>query len=147
MPVADEAVRIDGLRQLNRALKDMNTEFSKELKTILNDVADLVAKRAVRRAPARSGKLRRSIKTASSAQKAQVKGGSTAVPYYGFIDYGNRPRGGKGAVGRKDSNPRKFIPTGRILYPAYEESKYEVTVLLAHELDQFIEAKGLQVDG
>ena len=81
-------VRIDGLRELNRSLKRVSTEYPKEQRSIHKKVAEPVARTAEVRAPRRSGNLAASIRPQGTQREGRVAAGKKAVPYAGPIHYG-----------------------------------------------------------
>lgn len=137
-------VRVDGLIELQRSLKAIDGEAQKELRVVLNKSAEIVAAAARLRAPVRSGKLRASIRVSSQQRSAGISEGKANVPYAGFIDYGNKVHSGAG-VGRGDSQRREFIPTGRIMYPAFLEKRDLVMETLTKDMAALIEKHGLDV--
>ena len=107
-------VEVEGLDDLRRELRALEDNLArKELRQTNKDAAEVVAAEAKRLAPARSGKLRASVRAFAGQREAGVKAGSPArVPYAGPVNYGHgppRPQGGyvrgtqfiQRAVGRK----------------------------------------------
>lgn len=152
-------IRAEGMREFLAAMKKTDAEAPKAIKAGFNVAAEVVAAEARRRAPVysgpagkltkkgtpvRAGALRDSIRVASTQKAAQIREGSRSVLYAGFIDYGNKRRHGRG-VGRRDSNPRPFIPTGRIMYPAFEAKRAEVAELVGDALFSVAKRYGLDV--
>jgi HK97 gp10 family phage protein len=145
--VARDAIRIEGLKEFLARMKAAEQAVpNKVMRTAFNSAASLVAEDARRRAPVRTGALQSSIVASSTATYARVSGGSSSVPYFGFIDYGNRVHGGRGKVGRRDSNPRPFIRTGRILYPAFRAQRESVITMTSTALRNGLKSVGLVVD-
>jgi hypothetical protein len=115
MPVA--AVRVEGIRELQRSLRQANASFPAELRKANKSAAEVVVAFALPKAPVKTGRLRKSIKAQAQQRGASVKGGTEVrVPYFGFIDFGGR-------VGIHGSVQREFIPEGRILYPALRQAR------------------------
>lgn len=141
--MAGDIIKIDGLMELQAHLKAAQDGSQKELRLLLNEVAEVVAVEARRRAPARTGKLRDSIRALSQQRYAIVAGGSKRVPYFGFIDYGNVTRGGRGKVGPGDSQERAFIPRGRLLYASFDARRVQVQDMLNTKFTMFLRGKGL----
>lgn len=110
-------VRVEGIKELQRSLRQANASFPAELRKANKSAAEVVVRFAVPRAPSRTGRLRGSIKAQAQQRGATVKGGTpTRVPYYGFIDFG-------GSVGIHHSVKREFVSEGRILYPALNDAR------------------------
>jgi hypothetical protein len=120
-------IRVEGLRELQAALKAFDGESQKALRVALNNAVEGIASDARRRVPTRSGKARASIRATSSQREARVSAGKKAVPYYGWLDYG-----GKTGIGRSIDRP--FRKAGRYLYPAYEDQKDEMLAKLTREI-------------
>ena len=85
-------VRVDGLRDLNRALKALGPEFQKELKEANIDVATFVANDARSAAYAQGGvaaKAAPSIKPTRTTGSAGVAIGGGAYPFAGGAEFGS----------------------------------------------------------
>lgn len=136
MATANDPVRIDGLRELQAALKRMDGQSQKRLRIVLNDAAELVVSGARPRVPRRTGRAAASLKPSSGQREASVKAGGGRVPYYGFLDFG-------GAVGRHDSVRRPFLPEGRYLYPTYRDRKGSIRAKISAGLEALIRDAGL----
>lgn len=158
--VASGAVKIEGMREFLASMRQAEVQTpTRVTRLALNRAAELVVTAARVKAPARTGRLRRSIRASSTGQYARVSEGSASVPYAGFIDYG-------GTVGRlryKRVNgvqvhhaalragtarrfaTRPFIPTGRVLYPAFRDNQAEVVKVMSVSLNEAIESVGLRV--
>lgn len=136
--VAVDGIRIEGLREFQAALREMDGESQKQLRVALNEAAEIVAAAARRKVPTRSGKARQSVKASSSQREARVQGGSARVPYYGWLDYG-------GKVGPKRSVLRPFKRQGRYLYPAFHSEEDQVQTALEDALVALVRGAGLDV--
>lgn len=141
---AAASIRVEGLRELQQALRNLDGQTQKQIRVALNKAAEIVAAEARRRAPARSGDLRRSVRVSSDQRSAGISMGSASVPYAGFIDYGNKVGSGHG-VGRKDSQDRPFIPTGRVMYPAFLAERDAVQEALEQALVDLVKQSGLSL--
>lgn len=81
-------VRADGLRQLQRDLRELGDDLS-DLKDANARVAELVSAEASRRAPkGPTGRLAASVRGNRAAGRATVQAGRASVPYAGPIHYG-----------------------------------------------------------
>ncbi len=107
-----EAIRVKGLKEFQKSIKEIDKELPKALRVAFNKAADLVTEDAKKRVPTRSGKAARSIKSRSTQVEARVVGGAKSAPYYPWLDFG-------GKVGRKKSINRPYKKRGRYLYAAY----------------------------
>lgn len=131
-----QPIKITGLRDLQAALKELDGESQKLLRTTLNQAAETVAAGARRRVPTKTGKARNSVVVASSQREARVKEGSAKAPYMPWLDYG-------GKVGRKKSVARPFVKGGRYLYPTYEANRLSILAGLEKSIGQLISQVGL----
>ena len=111
-----ESIRVAGLRDFNKALKQVDADLPKETRLVLNDAADLVASGARSKVEKKTGKAARTVKAASTRTKARVKGGSKRIPYYPWLDFGGR-------VGRNRSIKRTYKKDGRYIYPTYRRAR------------------------
>lgn len=139
MPVASGAVRIEGLREFQAALRRMDGKLPRELRLVLNEAGQIVVRTAEPMVPHRSGAAAASIKMASSQREARIKAGSARVPYYGWLDFG-------GAVGRNRSVKRPFIKQGRYLYPAFRRNEGQVLAEMQDGLTRLARSSGVGVD-
>lgn len=134
-----EPIRIDGLRDLQRALKQADGESQKKLRLVLNRAADIViddARGLVPRGP--SGNARASLKAKSGQREAVAVGGSRKAEYYPWLDFGGR-------VGRNRSVERRFIKEGRYLYPSWSKNRKRILETMADEITEVARAVGLEV--
>lgn len=131
-----EVVRIEGLREFQKKLKEADGNSQKELRLVFNDAADLVVSGAKQTIPVRTGRAASTVKAQSSQRQARVKAGSAKVPYYGWLDFG-------GSVGIHNSVKRPFIKDGRYLYPTFQANKGNVLDRLERGLEQLITKAGL----
>lgn len=129
---SDDAIQIRGLAEFKAVVKAMDVNTPKQMKNALNGVAKIVVVGARVRAPVRSGRLRGSIRAASTPTRAQIRMGSGTVLYAGFIDYGGtvglRRHTAEFRAARKAGRARfvavrPYIPTGRIMYPAFMQQR------------------------
>lgn len=138
------AVKVDGLRSLDRALGEMGSEVRKEFRKEMKAVAEVVAADARRRVPVRSGQARRSVRATFSGSSAAVRGGKKRVPYYGWLDFGTRsPRSGRprsvGPWRGTGSGPAE----GRFIYPAIRENQVKIRRMTEEVVDRARRRAGL----
>jgi len=134
-----DPIRIKGLREFQRNLRNMDRDLPKLLRLALNDAADVVVDAAVPRVPRRTGRAAASLKAKSTQRTSRVAGGSGRAPYYPWLDFGGR-------VGRKHSVVRPFFKRGRYLYRAYDDTHDEVERVLRTRLIELAVGAGLRVD-
>lgn len=132
-----DPIRVEGLREVQAALKHLDGQSQKALRVALNNAVEVVAQDARRRMPYRTGKARSTVKASSSQREARVSEGSRRVPYVAWLDYGGR-------VGRNRSVVRPFRPGGRVLYPAYGAHRDDVLDLLTQEIIEVARQAGLE---
>ena len=138
MPIVD-AVRIEGFRELRKALRALGTEAPKALRVASNQAAQLVVDRARPMVPRKSGKASASIKARSTQTATKIASGGRAAPYMPWLDYGGR-------VGRNDTARRPYIADGRYVYPAYRQSKPEFSRVLNEAVRKIAEDAGVELD-
>lgn len=133
-------IKIEGLREFQRALKEVDGESQKQLRVVLNQVAETVAQGAARRVPRKSGRAAASLRTASSQREARVQGGGARVPYYGWLDFGGTRTGRAG--GR---SYRPFVKSGRYMYPTIAANTDTLAKALSDALARVARDAGLEV--
>lgn len=137
MGLADDPIKIVGLRDLQAALKATDGQAQKQLRVVLNDAADVIATGAQRLVPrGPSGRARGSLRATSGQREAKVSGGGSRAPYYAWLDFG-------GAVGRAHAVRRPFLRQGRYIFATYARRRPWVLKQLADGLDRLIERAGL----
>lgn len=119
----DQAIRIENLRELDRALRQAgSTDLRRELRQSNRRAADIVRDEARSNVPQRSGALARSIGSQAGRTDAKVKAGSAArVPYAGPIHFGWPAR---------NIRPQPF------LYQAMAEKSDEVKAAYEEAMDR-----------
>lgn len=142
--VAVDAIQIVGLREFRLAIKNIDEGVPVMIRHALNKAAEVVLVDARGRTPSRSGRARRSERVSSTQQYARISAGGSQAPYFGALDYGNKRHSGHG-VGRGDSGGLPFIPTGRILYPAFQNQRVHVSAIIGDELTALVRKNGLSV--
>ncbi len=86
------ALQVDGARRLRASLKRAGVGVD-DLKAAHAEVAKMVADRAARDAPVRTGRLAASVRASGTAREALVRAGRAPVPYAGPIHWGWPARG------------------------------------------------------
>jgi hypothetical protein len=113
----EQAVHVEGLKELRRSLGQIDKQLPKNLRGRLKRVGDKIAARAAQSMPKRTGRAAGSVKAGVSGNTAYVQTGKKTVPYAAWLDFGGtlKPTGG-----RRNTQVRPRIPGGRYLYPAIE---------------------------
>lgn len=117
--MAAKTIHVRGLKEVRKALRDVDKTLGPELRKGLNEVADIVLDTARPLVPTRSGKARASLKAGSTETAVQIKAGGTKAPYWSWLDFG-------GKVGRKKSVKRRFIAEGRFIYPTLRKRRDDI---------------------
>lgn len=138
MPTIDP-VRVEGLADLARSLRAVNSDLPKALRLAANKAAEIVVEEARRNVPRRTGAAAKSIKAKSTRTAARVTSGGRRAPYMPWLDYG-------GKVGKNDTASRPFIADGRYVYPAYRSKRDEFEKVLRESLQDVARSGGLEFD-
>lgn len=133
----DTKISVEGLAQVNRALRQIDKDAPKELRLALNSAAQLLVDRTRPKIPERSGAARRSLVARSTRTSARVGIGGKKAPYVPWLDFG-------GKTGRDRSVDRPFFKEGRYLYPTLREVRPEIEKQLQGALTAVIRGAGLQ---
>lgn len=84
---ADPIVRLDGARQLRRALSRAGDDLA-DLRAANAQAAGIAASGARVRVPERSGRLAASVRPGATKTQAVIRAGSARIPYAGPIHWG-----------------------------------------------------------
>lgn len=82
------AQQIDGLKEVNAALRSMSKATRDDMKETHKKAAAIVIAGAKRFVPVRTGRLAASIRDGSTQRMGRVRVGSASVPYAGPIHFG-----------------------------------------------------------
>ena len=126
--MAGRQVSVDGARELRKALKTVGDEAKAGLKDVNLEVAEIVARAAVTKVPARSGALRETVRAAGAQTRGSVKVGKKKVPYAGPIHFGWAARG---------------IAPNMFLYDALDARRDEVMDAYTDGMADLIKKNGL----
>lgn len=121
-------VQIEGLRETQKALRDLSDELRFEMKETHRKAAEVVVEGAKRYVPFRTGKLAASIRAAATMTSGKVRVGSAAVPYAGPIHFGW---------------PKRRITPQPFIYDALDERRDEVLELYQLRINGAIVKHGL----
>lgn len=135
---AVEPIRVDGLREFQRSLRQMDADLPKQLRVILNQAAQVVVDYAVPRIPRATGAAAGSVKVRSSQRESRVAMGGRRAPYMPWLDFGGRTGPGR-------SVNRPFMREGRYLYVGLRVKRDEVTELMESGLRALGAGAGLEV--
>lgn len=132
-------LQVDGLRQFQRSLKEVDAGFPKMLRLVHNGAAQLVIDYARPRMPSVTGAARSSLLARSSQRDTRVAMGGRKAPYAPWLDFG-----GQGRVhGRPPQRP--FIKDGRYVYAGVNANRDRITQIMADGYAQLARDAGLEV--
>lgn len=136
-----EPIRVVGLRELTRALRQTDAALPKEIRVAHNDVSGLLIAETRPKIPRRSGRAAGSLRAASTRKAVRVKAGGRRAPYYPWLDFGGR-------VGKGKSIKRPFLPDGRYLYESYYQlrSQGRIQERYVEALSRAAASGGLQIE-
>lgn len=139
--MSETKLTINGLREFNKALKDLDSKFPAMVRLALNKAVDAVIDEARPTIPTRTGRAQRSLRSQSSRTAARVVAGGPKAPYYPWLDFGGR-------VGRKKRTKRTFYTDGRYLYPTYFRMRDsgDFVEIMSKALIEVAESAGLKVE-
>jgi hypothetical protein len=135
----EQVIRVVGLADLNRALRQLDQEAPKRLRLAFNDAAELLVSRARPKVPSRTGRARASMKAKSTRTAARVSVGGTKARYYPWLDFG-----GKTGIG--GSIVRPFFKEGRYVYPTLREIRPDILAELDRGIRDVVRSTGMDVD-
>lgn len=133
-----DTIRMEGVRELQGALRKMDADLPKELRLGFNDVAGIVVDYARPRFPARTGRAAGSVRAQSSQRGAAVAEGGRRARYAPWLDFG-------GAVGPGRSVKRQFIRSGRYVWAGVRERREEIQDRLEKVISDVARGAGLDV--
>lgn len=139
--MSESAIRISGLKEFTRAVKELDANMPKLIRVAMNEAADAVIGEARPEVPSRSGRAARSMRAQSTRKEVRVVAGGPRAPYYPWLDFGGR-------VGRRKATVRRFYADGRYLYPAYFRLRDNgrFVDIMSRALVDVAEKAGLKVD-
>jgi hypothetical protein len=130
------AIRIDGLTQLQKKMKELppqvRKDFNREMRAIAGEVvgevrnamdASYAATEAETGRKSRStGEAQASVKPSLQGGYVSIRAGGSSAPYYPWLDFGGdrRKRSSwttSGRVGKQEEHQRPFYREGRWIYP------------------------------
>ncbi len=136
--MARESIRIDGIKQFQKALRQMDADLPKQLRVAFNGAAEIVVSAARPRVPRRTGRAAGSLKVRSSQRAGRVASGGRRAPYMPWLDFGGR-------VGPNRSVRRPFLTRGRFVYRAADDKRPEILDHLSKALGDLARGAGLDV--
>ena len=113
----------------------IDADFRKRFKDIHKGAADIVAEEARRRAPVRSGRLRKDIRTSGTAKGGVVRVGRKRIPYVGRVIFGD-PVTFRDQLMRRAQTRRVGSP---FIYDAADAKFREVVDYYDDELEEILD--------
>lgn len=132
-------IQVTGLRELQAALRQMDADLPKMMRTVNNEAAGLVVDYARPRMPSKSGAARGSLKVRSSQRESRIAMGGRKAPYAPWLDFGGQGR----RAGRPPSRP--FVAEGRYVYAALRARRTDVIEVMAAGMTALAVGAGLEV--
>jgi hypothetical protein len=134
-------IRIEttGIREFQKALRDMDAAFPKQLRLIFNEAGGIIVNYAQAHIEVKSGRAKASIKARSTQRAGQVSIGGARAPYVPWLDFG-----GEGRVKGRPGN-RPFIKEGRYVYRGLRLHNQEVIDVMTKGLSDLAASAGLTV--
>lgn len=137
------AVEVTGLRELNKALKELGPEFPKEMRKTNKSVADEVRNDARGKALSLGGvaaKTAPTLKSSSGTNSAGVSLGGTTAPWAAGAEFG----------GGRRSTTRQFKPwrgsgpdAGYFVYPTIRENADDIVDAYNEAIGDLLQRVGL----
>lgn len=131
-------IKIDGLAEFQKALRQMDADLPKQLRLILNQASDIVIDWAVPKIPRKTGRAAGSVKARSSQRESRVAMGGRRAPYMPWLDFG-----GKAGPGKTIERP--FLSKGRYLYAGLYANAEDVQKVMERGLAELAASAGLEV--
>lgn len=134
----DPRISVQGLADVNRGLRRVDTEAPKRLRLALNDAASMLVDKTRPEMPSRSGRARASLKARSTRTSARVALGGARARYVPWLDFGGR-------TGRNRSVERPYYKEGRYLYPTLRKVRPQIEQALREGIVAVARDAGLDV--
>lgn len=122
MPI-EPKITIEGLRELNRAFRQVGSDAVGELKDVHLEAAKDVEQAARMLVPRRTGRLESTLRSSGTMRGARVRAGFARVPYAGPIHFGWPAR---------NIRPQPF------LYDAIDKRRREVLEIYQRNIEALI---------
>ena len=130
MSRVNEGVVVSGIPELMRALKQLDAESAKQLRTAMRDIAKVVRKNAQNRMEFGSGAAASSLKAGAGMRGSWVtfprgKDPTDPIGYYPWLDFGGGKVSGRGVTQSSGGGFRRDTTStgGRYVYPAIDEAR------------------------
>lgn len=141
-------IKVEGLAELSRALRKMDTDLAKELRGANKDAARVAATAAKSRALSVGGaaaKVAPTIRASSGLKSASVGFGGAAAPFAGGAEFGaardrQRTRSTGTYVGYRQFKPWRGAgrSAGYFVYPAIRDNEARIIEQYMESLDHLL---------
>lgn len=136
-----ETVRITGLREFRRNVRQLDRNLAKGLRKAGNRAAKIVVDTARPRVPVgpgRGGHAASSIKAASTQSATRVSEGGARFPYMPWLDFG-------GQINKHTAHPttRPYLTAGRYIWASFADERIAVEFELRSALAEIAREAGL----
>jgi hypothetical protein len=132
-------ITVTGMREFQRALRDMEAGLPKQIRVALNLGSKVVIDYAQPRMPRKTGRAAGSLTARSSQREARVALGGRRAPYAPWLDFG-----GEGRVKGRPPH-RDFIRGGRYVYKGLEVKRADIVQIMSDALTELARSAGLDV--
>lgn len=122
---------VAGLDPFRKGIAEAAAGLPAIIDEVFDDAADLLVKEVKGLQPRRTGRLAASVRSVSGAVTLGV-----GIPYAGWIEFG-------GAVGRKGAVKRRYVRSGRTLYPATKSRWAAIQGVAEDGIDRLAANSGL----
>lgn len=155
--ISESAIKVVGVKETQAALRALDGESQKLMKAAFDDVAQILIRDVKRRLPTgppKGGHAADSVKSTSQQREGRIregggnysKGRSRGYPYLPWIEFGGQV--GHGRIGLKTgATKRKFIKSGRYLYPSLDRNYDEVYTAMHQALTDLLNGVDWTVHG
>ena len=154
--MADRGARVEvrGLREFERAIRDLDGDLRTELRGDLRSIAEQVAADARGRVAADvgSGDAAASITPRATGKGASIAAGGRKAPYFPWLDFGGSVgRGHRPGVAWSGAVKREWrgrpVGEGRYLYPAIRASRDLIVRLVDASVERVAREAGFDTKG
>lgn len=135
------SLEVHGIKELQKALKEVDADLAKELRVGFNEAAKLVLDAARPKVPrGKTGNAAASLKLRSTQRTAGIATGGTKAEYYPWLDFG-------GSVGRRGATKRPFIKTGRYIFPTLADKRPQIEAKVDEVMATLAKKAGFETEG
>lgn len=133
-------IEITGLREFQKAVREVDAGMPKLIRLVLNEAGGLIVTYAQNHIAVKSGRAKASIKARSTQRLAQVAIGGNRAAYTPWWDFG-----GEGRIKGRPAK-RTFIKEGRLVYKGLRIHHEDITEVMERGLAELAQTAGLEID-